>query len=175
MRREDTKPWYRQFWPWFIIALPAASVVGGLTTVWISLQTTDSLVLQSDDGVQAAAARGIAAEQEANRRGLRAILDVDPASGAIRVIMSAGERDDLPAALTLEIAHPAFAERDLELTLNRAMPDGEGNPVYAGHLTAMPDGRRYVVLRHGDTWRLATVWQGEPRLDLPQAAGDEGR
>ena len=106
---------------------------------------------------------------------MRAILDVDPASGAIRVIMSAGERDDLPAALTLEIAHPAFAERDLELTLNRAMPDGDGNPVYAGHLTAFPDGRRYVVLRDGDMWRLAAVWRGEPRLDLPQAAGDEGR
>ena len=52
MEREDTKPWYRQFWPWFIIALPASAVVAGLTTVWIAMQTTDSLVVQSDDGVR---------------------------------------------------------------------------------------------------------------------------
>jgi hypothetical protein len=29
--REDTQPWYRQFWPWFVIAPPLAGVVlGGL-------------------------------------------------------------------------------------------------------------------------------------------------
>ena len=29
--REDTLPWYRQFWPWFVIAPPLAGVVlGGL-------------------------------------------------------------------------------------------------------------------------------------------------
>jgi hypothetical protein len=27
MEREDTQPWYRQFWPWFIIALLSFSVI----------------------------------------------------------------------------------------------------------------------------------------------------
>ena len=27
MEREDTQPWFRQFWPWFIIALLASSVI----------------------------------------------------------------------------------------------------------------------------------------------------
>ena len=30
-------PWYRQFWPWFVIALPASAVIAGLTTVWIAV------------------------------------------------------------------------------------------------------------------------------------------
>ncbi|HET8730535.1 MAG TPA: FixH family protein, partial [Moraxellaceae bacterium] len=38
------KPWYRQFWPWFIMALPAAAVVAGLTTVAIAYKNKDSVV-----------------------------------------------------------------------------------------------------------------------------------
>ncbi len=33
----DTQPWFRQFWPWFIIALPAAAVIAGFTTLWIAI------------------------------------------------------------------------------------------------------------------------------------------
>ena len=33
---EDTVPWYQQFWPWFLILLPASVVVAGLTTLVIA-------------------------------------------------------------------------------------------------------------------------------------------
>ena len=29
MDERDTQPWYKYFWPWFIIALPASAVVAG--------------------------------------------------------------------------------------------------------------------------------------------------
>ena len=38
-RHTDTKPWYRQFWPWFIIALPCAAVVGSIATAIIAINT----------------------------------------------------------------------------------------------------------------------------------------
>ena len=41
----DSQPWYRQFWPWFLIALPATVVVAGLTTWWIAAHKADSLVV----------------------------------------------------------------------------------------------------------------------------------
>ena len=53
----DTKPWYRQFWPWFIIALPASAVVASLYTVSLAVRTTDSLVVTSDDGMDVVASR----------------------------------------------------------------------------------------------------------------------
>ena len=166
MRQEDTKPWYRQFWPWFIIALPASAVVGGLTTLWIAVQTSDSLVLQSEDGIRNASDRRIAAERFASELGLAALLDIDLATGVVRAVMRSGDLDDVPVSLDLELSHPAFAERDLALSLTKALPDEAGNPVWVGHLVTKPAGRYYAVLRAGDAWRLTAEWNGESSLTL---------
>ena len=81
MNDQDAKPWYRQFWPWFIIALPASAVVASLYTVSLALRTTDSLVVTSDDGMDVVAARHLAAERVAAERGLNAVLTFQPANG----------------------------------------------------------------------------------------------
>lgn len=166
MKREDTKPWYRQFWPWFIIALPASAVVGGLTTVWIAMQTSDSLVVQSEDGVRNASDRRIAAERFASELGLAALLDINATTGTIRAVMRSGDLDDVPPSLSLELSHPAFADRDVALTLSKALPDADGNPVWVGHFVTVPEGRYYAVLRAGEAWRLTAEWNGEPSLTL---------
>ena len=36
MNVSDTKPWYRYFWPWFVIALLAWGVVSSLYTVFVA-------------------------------------------------------------------------------------------------------------------------------------------
>ena len=95
MEREDTQPWYRQFWPWFIIALPASAVVAGLTTLWISMQTTDSLVVQSEDGVRKASDRALAAERLAAELGLAAYIEIDPETRVVSAVIRSGE---LPVA-----------------------------------------------------------------------------
>lgn len=41
---EDTLPWYRQFWPWFLIALPGSVVVACIATVVIAFRSPISLV-----------------------------------------------------------------------------------------------------------------------------------
>ncbi len=175
MIREDTKPWYRQFWPWFIIALPAASVVAGVTTLWISMQTTDSLVVRSDDGVKNATDRRISAERLASELGLAAIVEIDSATGTVSAVMRSGDLSDIPATLEFELSHPAFADRDLQITLNKAMPDADGNPVWVGYFVSVPNERFYAVLKSGDDWRLSAEWQGDASLTLrPGGAGDDG-
>ncbi len=166
MKREDTKPWYRQFWPWFIIALPASAVVAGLTTVWIAMQTTDSLVLHADDGVRKASDRRVSAQRLATELGLAALVDINADTGVVSATMRAGDLADVPDALEFDLSHPAFADRDISITLNKALPDADGNPVWVGHLVNIPDGRFYAVLRAGETWRVSGEWQGEPSLTL---------
>ena len=45
---EKNLPWYKQFWPWFIIALPASVAVASFVTLWIAISNPDHLVV--DEG-----------------------------------------------------------------------------------------------------------------------------
>jgi hypothetical protein len=42
-------PWYKQFWPWFIIALPASVVVASFFTLWLAISNPDHLVVDDDE------------------------------------------------------------------------------------------------------------------------------
>lgn len=42
---DDTNPvWYRQFWPWFLIALPGVVVISSLVYVYLAVQNQDPVV-----------------------------------------------------------------------------------------------------------------------------------
>ena len=45
---EINQPWYRQFWPWFIIALPASAVIASFFTLWLAVSNPDTLVVSDD-------------------------------------------------------------------------------------------------------------------------------
>lgn len=40
------KPWYKEFWLWFIIALPLLSVIGGTTSVYLAYQNADEVIVK---------------------------------------------------------------------------------------------------------------------------------
>lgn len=42
---EHHKPWYREPWPWVAIAIPAAAVLMGVTTLIIALSNPDPLIV----------------------------------------------------------------------------------------------------------------------------------
>ena len=172
----DTKPWYRQFWPWLIISLPASAVVASLYTVSLAIRTTDSLVVNSEDGMDVVTRRHLAAERVAADLGITATLAIDLDSGAIEARLAADKPLDPPKTLQLLFSHPTLANRDRVTALTAAMPDTDGTPVWSGHLVDVPDGRWYVVLADGDTWRLSGGWSGAATLHLEAAgAADDGR
>jgi len=166
MQREDTDPWYRQFWPWFIMAFPASAVVAGLYTVWIAMQTTDSLVIQSDDGMNVVTERNTAAEQEARRLGLSALVDINPETGAVLVTVISAANIELPRSLALRMRHPTMASRDANVELLQAMPNSRGEASWVGHFITPPAGRHFITLSSADTWRLSAEWSGQPQIRL---------
>jgi hypothetical protein len=169
MQREDTDPWYRQFWPWFIMALPASAVVAGLYTVCIARQTTDSLVVLSDYGVNVVTEQNTAAEIEASRLGLSAMVAINPETGAVIVTMSSTANVELPDSLQLRMRHPTMVSRDANIELLRAMPNSSGDATWAGHFVKPPAGRYFMTLSSGNTWRLSTEWSGQPQIGLDTA------
>ncbi len=175
MSEHDVEPWYKQFWPWFIITLLATAVVASLNMVVLAFSTTDSLVTEAPDGMDVVAERHLAAERTARELGLDATLNIDLESGAITAVLRSAADGDWPSSLSLEFSHPTNAGRDVEVALAAALPDADGNPVWAGHLVSIPSGRHYVVLTPEATaeWRLNGEWTGEQSIRLQPASGDE--
>ena len=173
MQREDTQPWYRQFWPWFVIMLPATAVVASLYTLSIAMRSEDSLVVDAGRSVSAATEQALAAEDRARELGLSASVSIDLQSGALSATLDSPVTLPSPDAMQLNFSHPAFVDRDLALTLNRAMPNAAGESQWVGHLVQVPKGRWYVVLQADDDWRLNGTWSGEEQMTL-HAASDDG-
>lgn len=46
---KDLLPWYKQFWPWFIIALPASVVIASFFTLWLAISNPDHLVVDEKE------------------------------------------------------------------------------------------------------------------------------
>jgi predicted amidohydrolase len=93
------------------------------------------------------------------------VIDINTQTGAVVAVMRAGDLTDLPPTLEFEMSHPAFADRDHAITLNKALPDAEGNPQWAGHFVTVPNGRYYAVLKSTE-WRLSAEWRGDATLTL---------
>lgn len=42
---ESHPPWYRQFWPWVIIAIPLLTVIASGVTFWLAVSNPETLVV----------------------------------------------------------------------------------------------------------------------------------
>ncbi len=146
--REDDTPWYRQFWPWFLIGLPAIVVVASISTLIIAVEGADDLVDDQyyKDGL--AINRELAQLTEAEKDGIRAQLRID---GSEVVVDTTG-----PVAvnqLRLRLSHPMEANLDFQLTLLESVP-GE----YRGRLASDVGPRWHWTLEPASgelQWRLA--------------------
>ncbi|MDW8468063.1 MAG: FixH family protein [Burkholderiales bacterium] len=138
-------PWYREPWPWALMAAPAAAVLGGAVTIWLAFATADGLV--ADDYYRRGLAinRVLAREEAARRLGVRA--EVERAGGRLRVRLAG----DAPEALFAHLAHATRAGYDARLRLART---AEG--VYEAPLADLAPGRWRLVLEDPQgRWRIA--------------------
>jgi hypothetical protein len=142
-------PWYRQFWPWFVISLPASAVVAGLTTVWIAFENRHDLVQDSwyKDGV--AINQHLERQQRAIDLGIRLSLQLDRDAGRASAFLE-GRALQPPPLLSLTLLHPTLPARDTVMTL-ALMPDGH----YAATTGAIREGRyRAQLSAPGGDWQL---------------------
>ena len=41
-------PWYRQFWPWFVIALLSSAVIGSVTSAYLAVHYPEIVLPHAD-------------------------------------------------------------------------------------------------------------------------------
>jgi uncharacterized protein len=135
--------WYREPWPWIVMAPPAVAVVAGLATVWIAVCSDDGLVAEDYYKQGLSINKVIAREQRARDLGITAQLEIG--GGRIRVQLAGAA----PEALFVRLAHRTRSGFDQRLRLARAASG------YEAALPALPRGGWRVSIEdpRGD-WRI---------------------
>ncbi|EAQ99391.1 FixH family protein [Congregibacter litoralis] len=116
-RREDTEAWYRQFWPWFLIALPGSVVIAGLSTLYIANRYSDDLVVDEyyKDGL--AINKELGKQAAAEELGITAEIKVLGRRAQVRLAGAIA-----PGDLSLRFSHPLEADRDFQVALSAVAP-----------------------------------------------------
>jgi hypothetical protein len=141
------KPWYREFWPWFLMALPATAVVAGITTVVIAVQSADGMVVGDYYKAGLAINQTLARDDAAYALGLTAT--VNQQNGDLLLALD-GHMPSYPEQLTLTLAHPTRSGMDQTLILHHA-----GGGHYRAAMPTMPAGKWHLQLvDHASTWRI---------------------
>ncbi len=143
----SSEPWYRQFWPWFLIALPTVVVCASLYTLVLAIRHSDQLVSDNyyRDGL--AINERLSQDEQARALGLSARIEFAEDGETVAITLSASaapDHPDLPDVLTLLLLHPTNARGDRTLV---ATAGGAG--VYRGHLAVRPAYRFYLRLMPG--------------------------
>ena len=146
-----TNPWYREPWPWAIMAGPAIVVVAGIVTIVLAVTSFDGLVADDYYKQGLGINRVIAREAAAKRGGLTANVAFGTGHTRVRVVLS-GEA--APAMLRASLVHPTLRAEDQEVALALKAPG-----VYEGVLRAPRAGRYLLRVEDGEgLWRLSGGW-----------------
>ena len=148
-----SQPWYREPWPWILMAGPFAVVVAGLFTAWLAVTRADPLVVDNyyKEGLainqvierdEAAASGGYRAEVMFSQGGSRVRLHLDGVAG-------------LPSTVHLLMVHPTRAESDRSVEMHSLQAGW-----YEGEVV-LPDAARWRLQVEDPqrVWRLTGEWR----------------
>ena len=146
-----SKPWYREPWPWLLMAGPAAVVVAGAVTTALAVQSFDGLVADDYYKQGLGINRVIARESAARRLGISAMATFNDGRDRVRVLLVEGER---PAALRLALVHPTLPGEDRSVPMVPVAPG-----LYEGALRAPHAARLRARLEDAEgRWRVNATW-----------------
>ncbi|MGO1625638.1 MAG: FixH family protein [Halomonadaceae bacterium] len=136
----DIKPWYKQFWPWFLISILLSSVAFGTTYAIISVKFYDGVIEQDYYEHGKAINMVLAKQDRARELGLSGDLRIDPLTPDI-VFDLEGERR--PDVLELKLIFPTENDRDQTFVLEhvregRYIAQGPEHLQYRWYLQLQP-------------------------------------
>lgn len=148
----EAPPWYRQFWPWFILAILGWGVVSASITLTFAVRNPPQMMT----GDYARLGKALVdTHQRADRAaalGLSAELSLD-ASG-VTVTLPADGPASLADSLLLLVQHPTDAARDRQVVLRRV-----GEARYAAPAAGWPTRGRVIVSDLPQQWWISSDYR----------------
>lgn len=140
--------WYREPWPWLLMAGPATVIVAGAITIYLAVVSNDGVV--ADDYYK----RGLAINQtllrDTTARTINAQARIEFAADFAQVDVAFSSAAPTAPLLVLRLAHPGRPALDRTLPLTH-QHDGR----YLAAFPALSAGRWQVILEDApQSWRL---------------------
>jgi len=143
---EDNIPWYKQFWPWFLILLPLTVVIASVITFIIAQGNPPSLVSTNyyKEGLAINASRQL--EVNAKKLGLSATVSTN--STAITVHLNGPQSQQ--TQLLVELRHATLEQYDQSLSLVK-IADG----IYQAPFNLPKQGKWYISIKDpSNAWEI---------------------
>lgn len=156
------KIWYKQFWPWFIIILPASVVVGSITMAVIAFKGADDLVVDNYYKEGLAINNSFDETRFAKKHHVTAQLQF--LSNELTLNFQSTDIQATPILL-LQFKHPLNATLDTNVIMNKGS-DG----AYHAALPQLQKGKWYMTLQpniENPEWRVDnTVFLPKPNIAI---------
>lgn len=161
---EDTKPWYKHFWPWFLICVPLASMIFSINYFHLAVSTENSLVVDDYYKEGRVINARLDKVETARQLGIETQLEIENGAVALTFIQGAPESGE---ALSLTFYHTTMAAKDFSIMLSR---DASG--VYRGNFEQDITSKWKITLMPLDqSWKIQQTRflpQAKPFLFLPE-------
>jgi len=123
--KNTQKAWFKQFWPWFLILLPMAAVIAGISTVIIATSNKPDMVVDDYYTKGKAINRDLTLLENAQQRNITAVVTQTKQRFTVHLT---GVKDN--SAIRFSLSHATLANRDISLLLSA---DGKGDFHFDAH------------------------------------------
>lgn len=152
----EARPWYREFWVWFVLAILGMGVASGTGVLVISIKHAPQMVTGDYQPLGKVLVDTRERAERAASLGLSASLGVS--GNQAELALSAHRIAELPDQLLLRFQHPTDAERDVSAVARRI--DGGRWQAKLGNIQP-PERARVILSDLQQTWWLAGRFSGE--------------
>lgn len=157
LKPSNTKPWYKQLWPWILMAGPIFVVLASVAMFFVAKENMTDLVTDDyyKDGKHIA--MELHRDEEAVKRQIQAQVLVSPDKNAAKVFISGDF--DAKQPVNLLLMHPAKKAEDQTVVLKPVATVGNRTE-YDVVFRTLPDANHWYVRVEdaGGVWRVESKW-----------------
>ncbi len=156
----DSEPWYKQGWPWALIAIPFLTVIAGVITIMIAYDTDDSLVKDNYYKEGLALNNNFKRLDVAKNNNMLASLHIDLNANLARLEIQSDA--ELKETITVMLYHPTLGKMDrvlkfIHLSGNEYISEFKDLESSLWHLSIEDDTKN---------WLLKSRWQYPEKTSL---------